>query len=358
MTRLRIHDAGPGRGAIAVWMISLAFLLAGCTERDTARRGAAHPSAQIQSVYVATTRDLDRTGPAFGFSRSGTLNAFRVDVSVPPTHEVGQIEWAPATRKPDARTDFVVTGTQVYDSLPAMVRKVQSATSGRETMVFVHGYNNTLSEAMYRLVQIRTDFGAREPSVMFSWPSAGDARGYAYDRDSILFARDDMEKLLQALTAAPGEKLFLLAHSMGSHLTMEVLRQAALKGDRRLLDRISGVVLISPDIDPDLFRRQVAAIGKLPQPFFIFASRQDRALTLSGLITGRKQRLGVIDGPDEVKGLNVKLIDFTSVSDSAGMNHFTPVTSPVAVRMLRGLLSQPEAHGDWMGDYIVLDKQP
>ncbi|MEO3415269.1 alpha/beta fold hydrolase [Roseovarius sp. CAU 1744] len=344
------------QGSLRAMLALCAVLSSGCTERDTAMRAPPHPEAQIQPIYVSTTRALDRTGPVFGEPRPVTPNHFRVDISVPPTHEVGQIEWARGV--PDAGTDFVVTGTHLYQDATQMAQQVQRSTPGRETMVFIHGYNNTLSEAMYRLAQIRTDFSNRDPAVLFSWPSAGDPRGYVYDRDSVLFARDDLEKLLRALTADPREKVFLMAHSVGSHLTMEVLRQLVLRGDRRLLNRINGVVLMSPDIDPDLFRRQAQAIGKLPQPFIIFTSKQDRALGLSALLSGRKPRLGVVDSPENVKGLDVKVVDFSEVSDGKGMNHIVPVTSPAAVRLLRGLISQSEREGRWMSDFIVLHRQP
>ncbi len=349
-------DGSFRRAGFRAALILCVGLVSACAERDTAKRAAPHPSARIQPVYVATTRALDRTGPAFGEARPTRLNHFRADISVPPTHTVGQIEWP--GKKPDARTDFVVTDTHLYRDMPEMVRAVQRAVPGRETMVFVHGYNNTLSEAMYRLAQIRADFNDGSPAVLFSWPSAGDPRGYVYDRDSVLFARDDMENLLQGLTRAPGEKVFLMAHSVGSHLTMEVLRQAALRGDRRLLNRISGVVLMSPDIDPDLFRRQAQAIGQLPQPFIIFTSKQDHALGLSALLSGRKPRLGVVDSHEEVKGLGVKVVDFSEVSDGKGLNHIVPVTSPAAVRLLKGLISQSDREGRWMGDFIVLHRQP
>lgn len=335
--------------------VSCLIFLVACSTRDTAMRAAPDPSATIQPVYVATTRALDRTGPVFGEARPTNMNYFRVDVSVPPTHETGQIEWPKDT--PDARTDFVVTDTELYGGAREMARSVQRSTPGRETLVFIHGYNNTLSEGMYRLAQIRTDFNDSNPAVLFSWPSAGDPRGYIYDRDSVLFARDDLETLLHALTATPGEKVFLMAHSVGSHLTMEVLRQAALRGDRRLLNRINGVVLMSPDIDPDLFRRQAQAIGELPQPFVIFTSQQDRALGLSAFLTGRKPRLGVVNSPENVKGLDVKVVDFSEVSDGKGLNHAVPVTSPDAVPLLKGLIAQSRKAGHWMGDFIVLHRQ-
>lgn len=331
-------------------------LLAACAPHQTAKRAAPAPTAEIEEIFVATPRSLSSTGQAFGDQRPRDMNFFRAGISVPPTHETGKIEWPDET--PDAATDFVVADTQVLDGQSGLTRSVRQSHPGQETLVFVHGYNNTLSDSMYRLAQIRSDFEIPIPTILFSWLSAGDPRGYAYDRDSVMFSRDDFVEMLDRLTSRPGERVFLLAHSMGSHLVMEALRQAALQGDTEILSRISGVVLMSPDIDPDLFRRQADAIGPLPQPFLIFTSRQDRALSIAGFITGRKPRLGLIDGPDKVKGLNVKLIDFTALADGEGYNHFVPVTSPAAVKVLRGMINQAGERASAFGDYMVLAAQP
>ena len=331
-------------------------LLTACAPHQTAKRAIPDPAAKIEEIFVATPRSLSATGQAFGEQRPRGMNFFKADISIPPTHETGKVEWPDET--PDAATDFVVADTEVLRDQAEMLRGVRRAHPGQETLVFVHGYNNTLSDGMYRLAQIRTDFEITMPTILFSWLSAGDPRGYAYDRDSVLFSRDDFVEMLDGLTSSPGERVFLLAHSMGSHLVMESLRQAALRGDTDILSRISGVVLMSPDIDPDLFRRQAEAIGKLPQPFLIFTSRQDRALSIAGFITGRKQRLGLIDGPDKVKGLNVKVVDFTALADGEGYNHFVPVTSPAAVRVLRGMIAHAGERASAFGDYMVLETQP
>ena len=44
-------------------------------------------------------------------------------------------------------------------------------------------------------------------------------------------------------------------------------------------------------------------------------SQQDRALSLAGFLTVRKQRLGVIDSPESVSGLDVQVLDFSQLSD-------------------------------------------
>ena len=155
--------------------VFILIMLAACAPRVTAERAAPHPAAEIQPIFVATGRDLDRTGPIFGLERPQKVNYFRADVSVPPTHETGRIEWPDGP--PDAATDFVVTGTRVYDGPRSLTRDMRARTEGRETLLYVHGYNNTLSEAMYRLAQIRADFNVSMPGLLFAWPSAGDPRG-------------------------------------------------------------------------------------------------------------------------------------------------------------------------------------
>lgn len=337
-------------------MIALALSLAACGPRPTANYAAPFPLATEVPIYIATQRDLDRTGTIFGQPRPKGMNYFRNTVSIPPDHVTGKIEWAEGA--PDAATSFVVTDTDIFPGLPQMTDAIRRDGAGGERLVYVHGYNNTLSDAMFRLAQIRHDFELDMPAVLFAWASAGDARGYIYDRDSVLYARDDLKRTLDGLTAGPGEKVLLIGHSMGAQLTMEVLRQAALSGDRQLLSRVSGVVLISPDIDPELFRRQAEAIGRLPQPFIIFSSRQDRALGLAGFLTGRKPRLGVIDSPDKVRGLDVTLVDFTALGARNAVNHDIPVSSPAAVSLLRGMITQAQDRYTAFDRYMVLGAQP
>ena len=176
----------------------------------------------------------------------------------------------------------------------------------------------------------------RNRRILFSWPSAGDPRGYIYDRDSVLFARDGFEQLIRDLRARGQRKIFIMAHSMGGYLTMEALRQMALKGDRQVMDAISAVVLMSPDIDPDVFRQQAETIGRLPQPFVIMTSRKDRVLSAAELLTGRKPRLGRIESAEAVAGLDVSVLDLTGFDDGSAGGHMVAASSASAIQLLRG----------------------
>ena len=56
--------------------------------------------------------------------------------------------------------------------------------------------------------------------------------------------------------------------------------------NRELSPKIKDVMLASPDIDVDVLRRQIAMIDAGPRPtnFFLFVSRDDRALGLSSFL--------------------------------------------------------------------------
>ena len=133
-------------------------------------------------------------------------------------------------------------------------------------LIFVHGYNTRFEEAVYRFAQIVHDAGVDVAPVLFTWPSGGNVIDYVYDRDSAMYSRDAFETVLQALVDNPNVgSISILAHSMGNYLTVETLRQMAIR-DHGLPTKIREVMLASPDIDVDVFRRQIAEIDAGPRP--------------------------------------------------------------------------------------------
>ncbi|WP_420863741.1 alpha/beta hydrolase [Algirhabdus cladophorae] len=314
--------------------------LIGCAPRGTfsALPVGATPGT-IERIYVATERGLQaRDGATFGNVRSDELRFGTVDVSVPQQHVVGQIEWPKGAADPVRH--FVVSETSGLDNLDDFVRQVQAdQTEAAETLVFVHGFNVNNAEAVYRLAQIRHDYGIPVPTVAFSWPSAGHPAAYVYDRDSVIFARDGLEKLITALVARKGQKVVLVAHSMGSQLVMEVLRQLTIAGRQDVLGRVESVALISPDIDPDVFQRQMDRIDPIPPNFTLFTSSEDIALGLSSILVGRKARLGAINTAEEVAGLPVTVVDLSNLADGEAGNHLTLASSPAAVAFVGGLIA-------------------
>ncbi len=332
------------------FLVSL-FLVLGLTACEPRGQIVVDPAAAkvgvVESIFVGTTRGPDpETGEEFGSARSDTTRYVRLDVSVPPDRKAGQIEWPSPNRPLDPATEFLATDTRVYasaaDFRSALRREMAMQPRHlREAVVFVHGFNTNFPEGAYRLAQLGHDLGVSAALVHYSWPSLAHPLGYAYDRDSALFARDGLENLLREVEAAGAEHIAVVAHSMGAALTMETLRQIAIAKERRLKSRISGVVLVSPDVDVDVFHAQARRIGKLPEPFVIFTSKRDRALALSARLSGQHERLGNIRDIGRLADLKVTFLDTTAFSTGAG--HFNFGNSPALISILGRLSDVDQA---------------
>lgn len=288
----------------------------------------------VESIFIGTTRDLQQDGN-YGNKRSEVTHFARYAVSIPPKRELGQINWPSRFAEPNPERDFLTVSARTYEDARAFRGDLSTAlkAEGGEAVVFVHGYNNNFSEGLYRVAQFAHDLELPGVVVHYAWPSAAEPLGYVYDRDSALFARDGLAALLDQLTDAGATRILLVAHSMGSALTMEALRTASLRGDSKALDRLSGVILISPDIDVDLFRAQAKSIGELPQPFVIFGSNRDRLLRISAGLTGQRERLGSLSDLSQVADLKVTFLDVSAFASGAA--HFTMGDSPALILLLQ-----------------------
>lgn len=317
---------------MARWIFTGLFLaLAACAPRgEITVAPEAAGIGSVERIYVASNR-------TFQNSRQEGVSFGRVDVSVPPQRRPGTITYPKKGAQPDPRKDFLVADYRRFagpvDFGADLRRAVAARPRGdRDVVLFIHGYNNTFAEGLYRFAQIEHDLRLPSVPVHFSWPSRGEPLAYAADRDSVLYSRDGLVRSIAVATEAGGGKAILVAHSMGAELLMESLRQLALAGDRRTLDRIGAVVLLSPDIDVGLFRMQAKAIGTLPQPFVIFTSGKDKALNLSALISAEAVRLGSLTDPQPLADLPVTLVDTGAFSTGSG--HFNVATSPALMQIL------------------------
>lgn len=296
-------------------------------------------------LFVATNRQK-LTG-AEQEARSETTRHFRLTARIPPDRETGEMELP--VRRVDPDRHFLAESVVEMPSEQRFVGNVRRALANkpaneRELALFVHGYNTNFAFGAMRVAQLQHDL--EYPGVIshFSWPSAASVFGYGYDRDSALFSRDALESHMRAL-AGTGTPALLVAHSMGAQLSMEALRQIELQTPGWSDKHLSGIVLLSPDIDIDVFRSQVSAFKHLPQPFIIFVSNKDRALELSALITGESARLGNLRERARLAGLDVTLMDVSNFS--SGLGHFDIGTSPSLIRILQQI---PRVESAFSGD--------
>ncbi|MCA3445882.1 MAG: alpha/beta fold hydrolase [Rhodobacter sp.] len=294
----------------------------------------------VEPIFVGTTRAFDPATGSFGAERSPVLSLARYDISVPPNRAPGEIRWPRQGRAPDPFTEFLTVDDVIYPSATDFRRDLSAAMRAEEgprqrALIFVHGFNNTFAEGLYRIAQLSHDLDLPRVTVHYSWPSAGEALGYIYDKDSSLYARDGLETLFNEVVAAGAQEVIVVGHSMGALLLVESLRQMDIRNETKLRRYLAGVVLLSPDIDVELFKSQASTFGELPQPFLILSSRKDRALQLSSFITGEPNRLGNIGDIGQVADLEVYVIDIAAYSTGSG--HFTIGDSPELITLLNNI---------------------
>ncbi|MEP2715734.1 alpha/beta fold hydrolase [Pseudophaeobacter sp.] len=310
-----------------------------CTDRSIS---PVTPSALAvgtpKTVFVATNR-VELPDGSFGPERSEDYSLLELTVSIPPNHTPGNLQFG--YDNPNPRNEFTLAARHQFEELSAFDLRLKEELNKfpsheRDVLVFVHGYNSTQTEAAFRAAQMAYDLNTPGASVIYSWPSLGSPLGYAYDGDSVLFARDGLEQLLRHLKKSGAQRIVLAAHSMGSVLTMETLRQIEIKTPNWSDRNLSGVVLMSPDLDLDLFRSQMRRFDEVPEPFIVFVSSKDKILNISQRIRGThsRERLGNLSSVDLVADLPIEIIDTTAFAKNAESGHFITATSPALLSLL------------------------
>ncbi len=311
------------------FLLMLVVLTTGCATRPdlrTLNTVAADHAVGVKTVgiYAVTTRTREKPDSnLFDSGRATGTNYAQFTVSIPPGHQPAKVEWP--TGKPDPAKTFAVVAQDVLDA--ADFRKdVRASGANKQIAVFVHGYNYSFQEALFRLAQMSADSGIAGMPVLFSWPSQASVTGYLTDKESATYSRDALVALLVELARDRSRgDILLFGHSMGGWLVMEALRQLKLSGRTDVLSRLE-VVLAAPDIDADVMRKQLDVIGRLSPPLTVLVSKDDRALKAASLLSGRTPRAGSLDVSDpRVRAAavahGVLIVDISDLPASNALNH-------------------------------------
>ncbi|WP_336279208.1 alpha/beta hydrolase [Bartonella sp. CB175] len=279
------------------------------------------PPKAVVPVYVATSRRMQNNySQPYGAERSSKVHYNRVDVGIPQQHVKGVVETN--AYKPTNDKYFAAVALQKYDNKEQFKEQLNAALAKkpkgrREIFLFIHGYNNNFADGTFRTAQLTYDYSLNVVTVHYSWPSAGSIPLYIYDRDSANFARDGLIELLTLISETNADQISVIAHSMGNFVTMEAFRTLALQGKYRPIQRITSFLMAAPDIDLDVFERQLNDIKQLPRPTAILVSRADKALAVSGRLTGGHPRVG--DGSDieMLRKNGIAVFDFSNIDGGA-----------------------------------------
>ncbi|WP_440637355.1 alpha/beta hydrolase [Bradyrhizobium sp. PUT101] len=279
-----------------------ALALGGCAGLGAtgARFDASSLSADPTLLVITTRKPVSggRTKPWFGPERATSMTVARARLVAPDESRlslasVGLGNW---------RLDRI-------EPVSADAGDLAAQAGGGDVLIYVHGFKQTFETAVLDAAHLSDGIRFRGRTMAFSWPSKAGLFDYAYDRDSAMWSRDDFERVLSALVSAPGGgRVHIVAHSMGTMLTLESLRQLYGRYGDTVTSKIGAVVFAAPDIDMDVFSSAIQRIGPLAGKITVIAATNDRALALSGQIAGGMTRVGAAEKA-AIARLGVRVVD-------------------------------------------------
>ena len=292
----------------------------------------------VVPVFFGTDRTVepDPKRLKYGSDRGHKLQLGRAMVTVPTAHKVPNIERPWVVEIPyfkvkiyeeaeDTAKHFTLQELSALtkEQMLALVKErlAKSASFKDHALVFVHGFNTSFDDALYRTAQISYDLKFDGAPFVYSWPSGGKVASYTYDRGSAEQSEPHLAEFLDLVVKESGAKsISLIAHSMGNELLLRVLERMRPVAPEGVV--ISQVILAAPDVDRDKFTNIAREIMNFAKGVTLYAASNDRALGYSARFWGGVPRAGDVPatGPLVVPGVDT--IDVTSVStDSLGLNH-------------------------------------
>jgi esterase/lipase superfamily enzyme len=330
----------------AVPAILALFCLAGCASRPPAPapvEAAAPPQpVPVGNPNVAPGNEFDqvrvffgtdrKAGPDgdFGGERGAEITYGSVFVSIPRDHATGAIE-RPSLWKLEFSEDprkhmmIVRQSTTDREDFFAGMRAALAHGGSESSFLFVHGYHVAFDDAARRTAQITYDLDFRGAPVFYSWPSQGSLQGYTTDENNVQWSEANLKSFLLDYAQQSGAKdIYLIAHSMGNRALTGAVKSLFTEHPE-LKGRFKEIILTAPDIDADIFRRDIApALAAGCDKITLYVSDGDKALLASKQVHGYPRAgdsaTGVVVAPGietvDASGLDTSFLEHSYFASS------------------------------------------
>lgn len=307
-------------------------------DKSNDTRGSSNPEYVKMPVYFATDRNFTNSKDVyeqFGGKRS-KLKYGICEVSIPHDHKIGHIESPSIWRfefSEDPEKHIVLHSSQLLEK-DAFFRKLSTnikKSSKKSSFLFVHGYNVSFGDAAKRTAQISYDLLFDGEPVFYSWPSQANTAAYTRDEANMKWAETNIKNFLEDyIRRSDAEEIYLVAHSMGNRgLTRAIV--SLFREKPELKENIKEIILAAPDIDADVFKRDIAPqmVSLVQKPITLYVSADDVALKASKALHGYPRAGDAGDGIVLIDG--IETIDATGI-DTSFLSHsyFADTTSIIS----------------------------
>ena len=297
-------------------------------------------------------RAVSTVSTIYGTER-GELDFGQCKVSIPKSHEAGQLE-SPSilklelTETPDNHVVLLETLSKEEEAFFADLKQRVELTPSGELLVFVHGYNVSFEDAARRTAQISHDLYFQGVPLFYSWPSQANVAGYNTDRQNSLWTVAHLKEFLIKLSRNSGAKsVNLIAHSMGNRAMGTALKEIAYEYEDNA-QMFNQVILAAPDVDADVFHHEIAPqITKTAKRVTLYASQNDLALIASKKVNGFPRAGDSGDGIIIAPG--IETIDVSAIDTSlVGHSYYGDNTSIICDIFSLIHFGQSANHRQWL----------
>jgi esterase/lipase superfamily enzyme len=283
------------------------------------------PGYTIVPVYYGTSRKRSEKG-YYGYE-SNTYNTLGIiNVSIPDVHVAGEIErpFSDFGGRIYNPLKYIETGRNSLmseDQFYAALRRAISESGKGETFVFIHGYNNSFSDAARKTAQLFFDMQYSGVPIMYTWPSKAGVASYGWDEqqtESTGNIRLLTEFLVDITKRTNAKSISIVAHSMGNRLLSKALVNfSILHPDVRF----NHIVMAAPDVYRDDYKNfEANEMLKVCNDVTLYASSNDFALSISNMVHSGIARLGQSD-PDLFIMPPIATVDVSSVNCTDMLGH-------------------------------------
>ncbi len=309
------------------------------------------------SIYFATNRNYDPK-LTFQFGDKPSTKAFGADLRFGVADVDANTLKVKSVRVADEDMD---ADPKIYGSNEVLenLRK-KMAEDRTDTMVFIQGYNNSFSDSLETCARLKVNqFGANGAEInmfLFSWPSNGLGLlpNYWSDRKDASSSAEAISRTF--LTAVKylkfisqehfcGQKLHLMAHSMGNYTLRHALGKIRKHyGNRPKPTLFDQVYLVAADEDNDSLELdyKLAALYEYAHRINVYYNRGDKMLIGSDITKNNPDRLGCT-GPSHPNTVNSKftLLDCSALEHDWAGHAYYAINSDVAKDMVEVMKGTP-----------------
>ena len=247
-------------------------------------------------VFFATNRaatDSLMPGEQFSGEYSPRVAFGQVSVPIPATHRKGNLEKPGFFQNQNVQDHFTIgrdLETLDIGRLRSRLAEQPDAGTGRELLVFIHGFNVTFEDALLRAAQLKYDLNFAGEIILFTWPSRGSLFSYAADLDSAQTSGSPLAEFLAEIAEGPWRRVHLLAHSMGGRVLLGGVVDTATpkKG-------LGQIALVAADVRTDLFTQQFPKFAALGDGKTSYVASKDLALWASTRLVNLSGRIGFLE---------------------------------------------------------------